>query len=177
MMVTAALAPPQWGRYLRHLEGGDFSLEANTDSVPEGGHFYLLRNGQVLLQSDDFSSAEAAYKDLCREHWEGCLGSECPVARFSSAWGLLGLDPKHQAAAALIRTDGTPADRRRLESNANRLRAQERRNNRGSGPFRRPAEGVGKSAASAVTAAAEAIPAAPVGGAEGAASSLPAPGV
>jgi hypothetical protein len=122
--ATANLS--RWARYHRHLEDGDFSLEANTDSVPEAGHFYLLRAGplqvEVLLRSDDFPTAEAAYHHLCREHWECHLTSPRPSQRLASAWGLLGLEPANQAAAAVIERDGRPGDRERLTRMRNRRR-------------------------------------------------------
>jgi hypothetical protein len=48
------------------------------------------------------------------------------AARISSAWGLLNLDDRHPEARDVIRTEGTPADCRRMESNASRRRSLER---------------------------------------------------
>ena len=73
-MDTPVRVTPQ-AHYRRHLEGADFSLEANTEATPEAGHFYLLRSGQVLLRSDDFNTSELAYQQLCHEHWESQLES------------------------------------------------------------------------------------------------------
>jgi hypothetical protein len=110
------------GRYRRHIDGADFSLEANTDAVPEKGHFYVLRKGKVVMQSDDFPSAVEAYQDLCRTYWQNHLGSDDAEERLASAWGLISLEPENPAAAEVIRHDGDPADRKRLEQIRNRKR-------------------------------------------------------
>jgi hypothetical protein len=120
--ITANMS--RWARYHRHLEDGDFSLEANTDLAPEAGHFYVLQEGSVLLRSDDFPTAEAAYQRLCRVHWEHHLTSTLPSQRLASAWGLLGLEPANQAAARVIEQDGRPGDRERLT----RMRSRRRYN-------------------------------------------------
>lgn len=101
-------------RYRRHIEGADFSLEANTDLTPEDSGFYVIRGGEVLLQSHSFQKAEAAYLDLCREFWLRSLTSESAAGRMSGAWGLLGLEPAHKGAAAVIDRDGDEQDRARL---------------------------------------------------------------
>src|SRR4051812_30087523 len=110
-------------RYYRSLEHGNFSLEANTDAAPEPNHFYLLQAGEVLLRSDDFRTVEAAYQELCRTHWEDHLVSESRLRRMSSAWGLLGLEPAHRAAALVIEKDGETADQGRLVRMRSRRRA------------------------------------------------------
>lgn len=125
-MISARESMLEWGRYHRCLDGADFSLEANTEAAPEAGHFFLLRNGEVLLRTQDFDQIEVAYKALCREYWEAHLTSENLPARLSSAWGLLGMDDRHPAAMAVITTDGTPADCKRMESNSRRRRAQQK---------------------------------------------------
>ena len=112
---------PPLARYRRQLAEGDFSLEANTESVPEPGHYYLLQNGLVLLRTENFRTAEKAYHDLCRQHWQGQLESDTPACRLTGAWGLVGLEPENPAAAAVILRDGQPADGMRL------LRMQKRR--------------------------------------------------
>jgi len=108
--------------YRRCLERGDFSLEANTEAVPEPGLFYLLRNGSVLLQSLEYAPVEAAYNQLCREHWELQLTSETPTRRLAGAWGMLSLEPAHLPAAAIIAQDGTPHDQARFLRTQNRQR-------------------------------------------------------
>ena len=123
-----------WGRYHRHLDGADFSLEANTESTPEAGCFYLLRDGEVLLQSTDFAAVEAAYKALCREYWERRIGSDDRKIRVASAWGLLGLDLEHPAAAAVIRDDGTAADAKRVTAMRCKQRWEARRGARVGAP-------------------------------------------
>jgi hypothetical protein len=132
-MEDFARAAP-FGRYCRRLKGADFSLEANTEATPSDGRFYLLRGGSVLLVSEDFTSVEAAYKALCREHWQQHLLSSDPAQRIASAWGLLGLDPQDGAAAAIITTEGTAADCKRLQQDRNRRRSEACRNAR----FRKP---------------------------------------
>lgn len=117
-------------RYRRHIEGTDFSLEANTESVPEGGHFYLLRNGKVELKSDEFPEAMEAYQNLCRAHWEGRLSSGNPQERMASAWGLVGLEPNNVNALELIRTEGSEEDKKRLEQVRRRKRFSKQRTGR-----------------------------------------------
>lgn len=110
-------------RYHRSLEHGDFSLEANTEAVPEPNHFFLLQGGEVLLRSDDFRTAELAYQDLCRKYWERNLASELPLHRMASAWGLLGMESAHRGASKVVEQDGSPADQNRLMRMRSRQRA------------------------------------------------------
>jgi hypothetical protein len=110
-------------RYYRSLEHGDFSLEANTEAVPEPDHFFVLQEGKVLLRSDDFHTAEVAYRDLCRTYWEKNLASELPLSRMASAWGLLGAEIAHRGAAKVIEQDGSVADQTRLMRMRSRQRA------------------------------------------------------
>jgi len=117
-------------RYRRHIEGTDFSLEANTEAVPEGGHFYLLRNGQVELKSDEFPEAMEAYQNLCRAHWQDQLKSVDPHERMASAWGLVGLEPNNVSALELIRTEGSEDDKKRLEQVRRRKRFSKQRSGR-----------------------------------------------
>jgi hypothetical protein len=100
--------------YRRYLKSADFSLEANTDAAPEEGHFYLLRAGAVLLRTDDYGQAEAAYQGLCRTHWEGRLAAGSLADRMLCAWALLGLDDGHPDALAVIRQEGAAEDQVRL---------------------------------------------------------------
>lgn len=109
--------------YRRHLEHGDFSLEANTDAAPEPGHFFLMRGKEVLLRTDDFRTAEAAYQEHCRQHWEQHLHSEDRMRRMASAWGLLGLELEHREASLVIERDGTLDAQRRLTRMRSRLKA------------------------------------------------------
>lgn len=133
-LPTDALAMPRRMRYHRTLEHGDFSLEANTELAPEPNHFYLIRKGEVLLRTDDFRTAERAYRELCRQHWEEHLGCAERLRRMASAWGLLGLEPAHRGAALVIQDDGEPADHARLVRIRGRQRANEARARR---PFPR----------------------------------------
>jgi hypothetical protein len=121
-VARATLMTARWNRYRRSLDRGDFSLEANTETVPEPGFFFLLRAGEVLLQSEDYAVVEAAYNQLCREHWEHHLTCAAAPRRVASAWGLLGLEPNHPSAAAVIEKDGAPEDRDRLVRARNRSR-------------------------------------------------------
>ena len=102
------------GPYRREIEGADFSLEANTPAAPDRGLFYLLRRGRVLFKSDTYKEAFAAYQKLCQDYWQKHLHSRDRRERLSSAWGLLGLDPKNPDAAAVIAEDGDPPARQRL---------------------------------------------------------------
>lgn len=111
-----------WMRYSRRLAGGAFSLEANTETVPEPGFFFLLHKGRVLIQSVDYALVEAGYHRLCREHWEAQLLSELPAHRLAGAWGLLSLEPAHRTAATIVEEDGTPKDQARLQRSRNRQR-------------------------------------------------------
>lgn len=119
-------------RYRRHIEGTDFSLEANTEAVPERGHFYLLRNGRVELMSDEFPEAMEAYQGLCREYWKDHLKSVDPHQRMASAWGLVGLEPNNESALELIRNEGSEDDKKRLEQVRRRKRFSKQRAGRGS---------------------------------------------
>lgn len=117
---------PMHVHYRRQLAGADFSLEANTEATPEAGHFYLLQGGEVLLRSDDFSSADAAYQQLCHAYWEHQLGSADADVRRKSALGLLGQDLGHVGATGVLRRDGSDADRARIERARCKKRARER---------------------------------------------------
>jgi len=136
-------------RYHRHLEHGNFSLEANTEAAPEPGQFYLLQQGKVLLCSDDFGTAEAGYRELCRAHWERDLVSDAPLRRMASAWGLLGLELTHRGAAQVVEQDGVPADQVRLTRMRSRARAMQVRDER----IARLARAKAATAAAAATAA------------------------
>ncbi|MCC2668569.1 MAG: hypothetical protein K0Q72_1040 [Armatimonadetes bacterium] len=127
-VARATLMSARWNRYRRCVDRGDFSLEANTETVPEPGFFFLLRAGEVLLQSDDYAIVEAAYNQLCREFWESHLTSTAAPRRVASAWGLLSLEPNHACAAAVIEQDGAPEDRNRLVRARNRSRYLRRLN-------------------------------------------------
>lgn len=126
---TADVSPLM--RYRRHIEGTDFSLEANTEAVPESGHFYLLRNGEVELMSDEFPEAMEAYQGLCREYWKDHLKSGDRQERMASAWGLVGLEPNNESALELIRNEGTEDDKKRLEQVRRRKRFSKQRAGRG----------------------------------------------
>jgi hypothetical protein len=115
-------APPH-GRYRRSLRDADFSLEANTESVPADQRFYLLRNGEVLLATEDFAEALGEYNRLCKEFWEARIEHPTPAIRVAAAWGILSLDPTDKNAIAIIQKDGTPQERKRLEQAQSRRRA------------------------------------------------------
>jgi hypothetical protein len=121
----AAVAP--FGRYVRHLAGADFSLEANTEAAPIEGMFYVLQGGKVLLSTDDFAAAEGRYRELCRRHWESNLGSDDRGVSMASAWGLLGLDLAHAEAGGVIQQHGTAADLKRLTQMRGRALAMKKR--------------------------------------------------
>jgi hypothetical protein len=119
---------PHFNLYRRSLDRGDFSLEANTETAPEPGFFFLLRGREVLMQSEDYAEVEVAYNQLCREHWERDLTGPAAAKRVSSAWGLLGLEPNHASAAAVIEKDGAQGDRDRLVRTRSRNRYLNRLN-------------------------------------------------
>ena len=121
-MVETGPAPPH-GRYRRGLEGANFSLEANTESVPADGRYYVLRDGEIVLATAEFQEATAEYNRLARDFWEERLQSDQPPVRVAAAWGLLGLDPNDKTAQAIIVEDGTPQERKRLEQAQSRRRA------------------------------------------------------
>jgi hypothetical protein len=110
------------GEYRRKLEDADFSLEANTPSVPHDGHFYVLRGGRVLMETENFGDAMQSYKNLCREHWLRNLESDDPQRRLASAWGLLGINPEDKIATEVINRDGDNAARDRLNQMRKRRR-------------------------------------------------------
>jgi hypothetical protein len=121
-MVDAGPAPPH-GRYRRALAGADFSLEANTESVPGDGRFYILRDSQIHLETEDFQEAITEYNRLCRDFWSGRLDNEDVPIRIQAAWGLLGLDSTDKEAQAVINRDGSPQEKKRLEQAQSRRRA------------------------------------------------------
>lgn len=125
MNVATTSAPP-FGRYHRHLAGTNFSLEANTSARTLPGQFYVFRGEELLLASDDFAQAEACYKDLCKEYWDGHLDSPDPAVGMACAWGLLSLDLNHTAAGQVIQQQGTPADHKRLGQLKGRATAMKR---------------------------------------------------
>jgi len=131
---TADVAPQT--RYRRQLQGADFSLEANTETVPGDGHFYLMQGGEIKLRSDSFTEAVDAYNGLCKRYWREHLQSEAPEERMASAWGLISLEPSNQEAMDVIRHDGTDADVARLEQ----LRRKSRFAKKGPGAFGRKAK-------------------------------------
>ena len=128
MEAIAELAPST--RYRRQIDGADFSLEANTEAAPKPGRFYVLRDGEVAMESDHFPEAAQAYQALCREYWTDRLQSEERGVRLASAWGLVGLEPTHKDANEVIKEDGTPADCQRLDQARRRSRFAKARGGR-----------------------------------------------
>lgn len=118
------IAPNTW--YRRQLSGGDFSLEANTRTVPHEGRFYVLQDGREVFSSSKFTEALSAYQELCEGHWEERLEAIKPDDRIQAAWGLLGLDPENRDAAEVIRSDGNQEACKRLETLRRRHFAQRR---------------------------------------------------
>lgn len=121
-MVDATPAPPH-GRYKRALDGANFSLEANTETVPADGRYYVLLDGEVKLATEEFSEAISEYNNLCQAFWLGRLEDPTPQVRIAAAWGLLGLDSSDKTAQAIILRDGSPQERKRLEQAQSRRRA------------------------------------------------------
>jgi hypothetical protein len=125
-VVETSPAPPH-GRYRRGLQGASFSLEANTESVPADGRYYVLQDGEVSLATSEFPEALAEYNRLCREFWESRLEDEAPQVRVAAAWGLIHLEPTDKTAQAVIQKDGSPQDRKRLDQMQSRRRAMRAR--------------------------------------------------
>jgi hypothetical protein len=120
--LTFEVATAPHGRYVRSLAGADFSLQANTDELPQAGVFYVLQGSTILFESEDFEPANARYKELCSVFWSERLSSSDPAAQMASAWGLLGQDINHGAAGKYIAQYGSPADLKRLQNLRNRAR-------------------------------------------------------
>ena len=124
MAETTKPAPaPPHGRYKRGLEGANFTLQANTEEVPADGRFYVTQDGEILLATEDFEEATTEYHRLCKDFWKERLEHSTPKVRVSAAWGLLGLDSTDKTAQAVITTDGTAQERKRLEQAQSRRRA------------------------------------------------------
>ncbi|HEU4752066.1 MAG TPA: hypothetical protein VFU47_03080 [Armatimonadota bacterium] len=121
-MVETAPAPPH-GRYKRGLDGANFTLEANTETVPADGRFYILEDGEVVLAAEDFQEAITEYNRRCRDFWMSRLEHTTPQTRIAAAWGLLGLDPNNKQAQAIITRDGSPQEKKRLDQAQSRRRA------------------------------------------------------
>jgi hypothetical protein len=124
--METAPAPPH-GRYRRGLQGADFSLEANTESVPSDGRYYVLRGGEIVLAAEVFQEALEEYNRLCHDFWSGRLKDASTPIRIAAAWGLLSLDSNDKDAQAVIVRDGTPQERKRLEQAQSRRRAMRAR--------------------------------------------------
>ena len=122
MQTTLAIEFIPNAKYRRSVEGADFSLEANTEAVPEEGQFFVLRRGKVLMKSRKFSPALEHYQALCREHWTKHLQSPDRRTRLRSAWGLVSLEPNHPQALEVLRVEGKPADRQQVEQMRRRKR-------------------------------------------------------
>lgn len=131
MIENAELTPTIW--YRRHLPGAEFSLEANTGSVPKRGRFYVLRRNREVFSSRSFNEALTAYHELCRPFWEAHLNAEQREERLAAAWGLIGLEPNHPAAVEVIRKDGDLKAQSQLTSLRRRHQALRRK-----ASFRKP---------------------------------------
>ncbi len=114
---------PPHGRYKRGLAGANFTLEANTEDTPEEGHFYILCDGEIVIDTEDFTEATTRYNELCEQFWKSHLEHDDREKRVAAAWGLLGLDPTDKQAVGIITQDGTAAERKRLEQAQSRRRA------------------------------------------------------
>lgn len=127
-MAAAETTPaPPHGRYKRGLQGATFSLEANTESVPSDGRYYVLEEGEVALATEDFQEALTEYNRRCKEFWDSRLESEDTQVRVAAAWGILSLDPTDKDAQAVIHRDGTAQEKKRLEQAQSRRRAMRAR--------------------------------------------------
>lgn len=115
-------APPH-GRYRRAPRGANFSLEANTEAVPADGRFYILVDGKIKLESEEFGPALEEYNNLCRDYWTPRLEDEDIPTRVAASWGVLTLNPNDKTAIDIIQRFGTPQERKRLEQAQSRRRA------------------------------------------------------
>src|ERR687887_21690 len=86
-------------KFIRWIDGADFSLEANTDRVPDDRAYYVLRGGEIIFRSEAYPEALARYQELCREHWENQLEAD-EATRLEAARGLYGLNSQHSRAIA-----------------------------------------------------------------------------
>ena len=120
--IVPVLAPPH-GRYRRGPRGAGFTLEANTESVPGDGRFYMLVNGETTLATEDFPEAIEEYNRLCRAFWTPRLEDEDPLVRVAAAWGILTLSPNDKISMEIIQKFGTPQERKRLDQAQSRRRA------------------------------------------------------
>lgn len=115
-------APPH-GRYRRAPRGANFSLEANTESVPADGRFYILVDGKITLESEEFGTALEEYNRLCRDYWTPRLEDEDIPTRVAASWGVLTLNPNDKTAIDIIQRFGTAQEKKRLEQAQSRRRA------------------------------------------------------
>jgi hypothetical protein len=110
--VAASLPDPvPHGYFRRWIEGSDFSLEANTVTVPSSDHFYVLEAGEIRLGTTDFHAATALYESLCVAYWEGRLTSDDLPTRLQAARGLFRHDHEHPSAGELLTRCGDERDR------------------------------------------------------------------
>lgn len=114
------------GPYRRWIEGTDFSLEANTEKVPQQGAYFVMQGGAVRFTSKDFGAAAAEYDSLCVAYWEELLGSDDRDTRLMGARGLFRRDHTHAAARRVLTTEGTDHDRRLIVQATQRARHAER---------------------------------------------------
>src|SRR5438105_578175 len=133
-MAEAPRPAPPHGRYKRGLEGANFSLESNTETVPADGRFYVVQGGEVVLATEEFDEATTEYHRLCRDFWNERLQNPAPQVRVAAAWGLLGLDPTDKTAQAVIARDGSAQEKKRLEQAQSRRRAMRPRTAEGPAP-------------------------------------------
>ena len=99
------------GYFRRWIEGSDFSLEANTPTVPRDDLFYVLVAGKVRLGTNSFAAASAEYEDLCRGYWEERLTHVDLPTRLLAARGLFRRNHEHRGAGELLARHGNERDR------------------------------------------------------------------
>jgi len=107
----------------QYIEGADFSLERFTDSVPQDGRYYILKDSQIAAVFDSQEEAQAYYKRLCLSYWTRMLGSDDLTLRLQAARGLLRRDRTHRPALETLATYG---DSRESSYAAESLRRLER---------------------------------------------------
>jgi len=99
------------GYFRRWIEGSDFSLEANTPTVPRDDLFYVLVAGKVRLGTNSFVAASAEYEELCLGYWEERLTDLDLPTRLLAARGLFHRNHEHPGAGALLASQGNERDR------------------------------------------------------------------
>jgi hypothetical protein len=123
----AAVAANVHHPYRRWIEGSGLSMEANTESTPEQGVYYVFQQGVICFSSDDQDEAAEVFDRLRLCHWEELLASRDPQQRLEAARGLVRLNHSHVQALKILKVNGSEADRKRVTQAQGRARFALRR--------------------------------------------------